>query len=93
MGKRLLRSILVAAFSVLVTVGALGGLASEKGDARADTTWPMVVSKTASASDTTWPTVVAKTASPGDTTWPTVAMKPASADDTTWPMHTDGVRS
>ncbi|GGS52570.1 hypothetical protein GCM10010206_12920 [Streptomyces cinerochromogenes] len=55
MGKRLLRSILVAAFSVVMTAGALGGLASEKADVRADTTWPSVVAASATLSDTTWP--------------------------------------
>ncbi|MEU6505617.1 MULTISPECIES: hypothetical protein [unclassified Streptomyces] len=79
MGKRLLRSVLVAAFSVGLTAGVLSGFASEKGDVRADTTWPAVAHTNVSAMDTTWPAV---------------AQTKASAMDTTWPaLPEDGVRS
>ncbi|AYN40274.1 hypothetical protein D9753_16640 [Streptomyces dangxiongensis] len=57
MGKRLLRSILVAAFSVVAAAGALGGLTGEKSDARADTSWPSVATTTVVASDTSWPVI------------------------------------
>ena len=39
MRKRMLRSILVAAFSAVVAFGSLSGLSGAKGDVRADTAW------------------------------------------------------
>ncbi|WP_416984376.1 hypothetical protein [Streptomyces sp. T028] len=39
MGKRMLRSVLVAAFSAVVAFGSLGGLPDAKGDMRADSVW------------------------------------------------------
>ena len=42
MGKKLLRSALVAAFSAVVALGALSGIHSAKGDAQANSTWPSV---------------------------------------------------
>ncbi|MFJ4687191.1 hypothetical protein ACIQNG_24920 [Streptomyces sp. NPDC091377] len=41
MRKRMLRSVLVAAFSAVVTFGALGGVAGAESDALADTVWSM----------------------------------------------------
>ncbi|WP_437023124.1 hypothetical protein [Streptomyces sp. enrichment culture] len=35
----MLRSVFVAAFSAVVAFGALGGLAAEKSDVRADSVW------------------------------------------------------
>jgi hypothetical protein len=40
MRKRMLRSVLVAAFSVVVTFGALGGPSGARGDVSADSHWP-----------------------------------------------------
>jgi hypothetical protein len=42
MGKRMLRSVLVAAFSAVVAFGALSGLFGTKGDVRADSVWSLV---------------------------------------------------
>jgi hypothetical protein len=42
MRKRLLRSVLVAAFSVAVAFGALSGHSDDERDLRADTHWPSV---------------------------------------------------
>ncbi|MET7289865.1 hypothetical protein [Streptomyces sp. NPDC005573] len=42
MHKKLLRSVLVAAFSVLVAVGASSGFAKVKQDVRADSAWPLI---------------------------------------------------
>ncbi|MDX3587518.1 hypothetical protein [Streptomyces europaeiscabiei] len=57
MRKRMLRSVLVAAFSTVFIFGALGGLSDAKGDIRADTSWPAVAKSTALAQalDTSWP--------------------------------------
>ncbi|CAL9513753.1 hypothetical protein ACFWQ6_25910 [Streptomyces coelicoflavus] len=41
MSKRMLRSVLVAAFSAVVAFGTLSGLSVEKGDARADSAWSL----------------------------------------------------
>ncbi|MDX3758958.1 MULTISPECIES: hypothetical protein [Streptomyces] len=40
MRNKMLRSVLVAAFSAVVAFGALGGLSGAKGDVRADSHWP-----------------------------------------------------
>ncbi|GHE65006.1 hypothetical protein GCM10014715_18160 [Streptomyces spiralis] len=53
MGKRMLRSVLVAAFSAAAAMGLWAGFSGEKGDVRADTSWPAVAAST--ASDTSWP--------------------------------------
>ncbi|GAB1328540.1 hypothetical protein GTW59_39030 [Streptomyces sp. SID89] len=42
MRNRLLRSVLVAAFSAVAALGALSGLSGAKGDVRANTSWPAV---------------------------------------------------
>ena len=57
MSKRMLRSVLVAAFSTVIAFGALGGLSETKRDTRADTSWPAVAESTtlARALDTSWP--------------------------------------
>lgn len=52
MGTRMLRSVLVAAFSVVAIFGALSGQSDAKSDVRADSKWPAVtvaVAVTASA--------------------------------------------
>ncbi|WTZ46636.1 hypothetical protein OG241_26340 [Streptomyces sp. NBC_01390] len=40
MRKKMLRWVLVAAFSAVATFGALGGLSGAEGDSRADSVWP-----------------------------------------------------
>lgn len=57
MGKRLLRSVLVATFSVVMAFGALDGLSDAKGDVRADTSWPRAAENVEAAvpPDTSWP--------------------------------------
>jgi hypothetical protein len=42
MRNRLLRSLLVAAFSAVVALGALSGLSDVKDDSRANSSWPNV---------------------------------------------------
>jgi hypothetical protein len=42
MGKRMLRSVLVATFSAVVAFGALSGLSGTRGDVRADSVWSLV---------------------------------------------------
>ncbi|MCD7440647.1 hypothetical protein [Streptomyces lincolnensis] len=46
MSKRLLRSVLVAAFSTVVAIGTLSGISGTKGDVEADSKWPAVVVST-----------------------------------------------
>ena len=41
MRKRMLRSVLVAAFSAVVAFGTLSGLSGAKGDIRADSVWSL----------------------------------------------------
>jgi hypothetical protein len=56
MRKRMLRSVLVAAFSAVVAFGALSGLSDARSDVRADTHWPNAAENVlAGASDTHWP--------------------------------------
>lgn len=57
MRKRMLRSVLVAAFSAVAIFGTLSGLSSANSDIRADTSWPAVAESTtlAVALDTSWP--------------------------------------
>ncbi|MFC9926973.1 hypothetical protein [Streptomyces sp. NPDC127190] len=47
MRNRLLRSVLGAAFSALVALGVLSGVAGVKGDVQAITEWPTVAAHTA----------------------------------------------
>lgn len=61
MRKRMLRSVLVAAFSAVVAFGTLSGLSGEKSDTRAgDTQWSSVKADAA---------VDVVVATPGDTQW------------------------
>ncbi|BCL29611.1 hypothetical protein GCM10017557_44700 [Streptomyces aurantiacus] len=57
MGKKMLRSVLVTIFSVVVAFGALNGLSDAKGDVRADTSWPAAAgnAEVAVPPDTSWP--------------------------------------
>ncbi|GHA30951.1 hypothetical protein GCM10010372_33660 [Streptomyces tauricus] len=57
MGKKMLRSVLVAVFSAVVAFGALDGLSDAKGDVRADTSWPSAGQngEVAGPPDTSWP--------------------------------------
>ena len=59
MGKKMLRSVLAVAFTAVVALGALSGLTGEKGDSRADPSWPAVVKSTAHVNDTSWPVMPA----------------------------------
>ncbi|GGZ13097.1 hypothetical protein GCM10010365_36120 [Streptomyces poonensis] len=51
MGKRMLRSVLVIAFSAVVAFGTLSGLSDAKSDVRADSHWPAVALNTGAADD------------------------------------------
>jgi hypothetical protein len=62
MSKRMLRSVLVAAFSAVVAFGTLSGLSGAKGDARAEVV-QSVTASTASAGDS------GEVAVPNDTSW------------------------
>ena len=59
MRNRMLRSILVAAFSTVVAVGVLSGLPESKSD-RADSSWPSGAKTVTIAGDSSWPTVAQK---------------------------------
>lgn len=65
MHKRMLRSVLVAAFSAVVAFGALGGLSATKSDIARDSSW----STTAAAvpGDSSW--VIVASDVPGDSSW------------------------
>jgi hypothetical protein len=52
MRKRMLRSILVAAFSAVVAFGSLSGLSGAKGDNRADSAWSLAATTVASGDGT-----------------------------------------
>lgn len=63
MSKRMLRSVLVAAFSAVVAFGALNGLVTAQGDERANSAESvMEVSAASAGQDTTPPTT-------DDTVW------------------------
>jgi hypothetical protein len=51
MRKRMLRSVLVAAFSAVVAFGSLGGFSGAKGDARADSSWAVTTATAAGSGD------------------------------------------
>ncbi|WP_107471025.1 hypothetical protein [Streptomyces monashensis] len=73
MRNRLLRSVLVAAFSAVAALGALSGFAAAgKSEVRANSTWPAVV---ASPANSTWPVAAA---SPANSTWPAVVANSAT---------------
>jgi hypothetical protein len=55
MGNRLLRSVLVAAFSAVVAIGALGGFSDAKNDVRANSSWPSVAVGADVTSNSSWP--------------------------------------
>lgn len=55
MRNRMLRSILVAAFSTVVAFGVLSGLSETKSDSRADSSWPSKVQTVTTAQDSSWP--------------------------------------
>ncbi len=86
MGKKMLRSVLVAAFSAAMAFGALSGLSGAKGDihTRADSTWPSAVKSATIAEDSTWP---APPIGVEDSTWPT---PPIGGGDSTWPAPSTG---
>ncbi|MER7916478.1 MULTISPECIES: hypothetical protein [unclassified Streptomyces] len=86
MGKKMIRSGLVATFSAVVALGVLSGPFGAKSDLRADTKWPSVATLDASSSvraDTKWPT---------DTKWPSAAATGGGtnvvAADAAWPTDT-----
>ncbi|MGW7539674.1 hypothetical protein ACWGKQ_00915 [Streptomyces sp. NPDC054770] len=64
MSKKMLRSVLVAAFSAVALGGMLGGLSDAKVDVRANTGWP----NTVQAINTGWPSVVATDTADNSTT-------------------------
>ncbi|GAB2735962.1 hypothetical protein GCM10027072_33570 [Streptomyces bullii] len=55
MRNRMLRSVLVAAFSAVVALGALSGFSDAKDDVRANTSWPSVAQTTYGVNNTSWP--------------------------------------
>jgi len=55
MRKKMLRLVLVAAFSAVTAFGALGGLSDAKSDTQADSVWPEVAASTVVAGDSVWP--------------------------------------
>jgi hypothetical protein len=75
MHKRMLRSVLAAAFSAAVAFGALGGLSGAQGDTAQDSTWQTTSVSAAGAGDSTW--IVTASAAPGDSTW-------VAPTDSTW---------
>ncbi|GAA2884752.1 hypothetical protein GCM10010524_16580 [Streptomyces mexicanus] len=74
MRNRMLRSVLVAAFSAVVALGALGGFSGSKSEVRANTQWPAV----AAQSNTQWPSA----ATQSNTQWPTAPAQSGSTDTT-----------
>lgn len=80
MHKRMLRSALVAAFSVAVALGTLTGLAGTESDVRADSTW-RTTAAAGVPGDSTW--IVTAAAVPGDSTW-VVTASDSTEDDSTW---------
>jgi hypothetical protein len=66
MHKRMLRSALAAAFSAVVTLGALSGLAGAKGDVAGDSSWRTTAVVAAPPGDSSW--IVASDV-PGDSSW------------------------
>ncbi len=83
MRNKMLRSVLVAAFSAVVAFGALGGLSGAKGDVLADSHWPSVAADGVLA-DSHWPT--AAQGALADSHWPA----PAPNDVVVTPAADDG---
>jgi hypothetical protein len=91
MYKRMLRSVLAAAFSTVVAVGVLSGLAGAKSDVARDSTWGSTGSASVlgdstwriAAADSTWSVPADSTWSvPGDSTW-------SVPGDSTWGKPAD----
>lgn len=76
MHKRMLRSVLAAAFSTVVAVGALSGLAGTKADSAQDSSW-RTTTVAAAPKDSSWVIVAADT--PADSSW--------STDDSSWAIE------
>jgi hypothetical protein len=57
MGRKMLRSVLVAAFSAVVAFGVLSDISGTKGDNRADSHWPNVAVdfEASGVPDSHWP--------------------------------------
>jgi hypothetical protein len=55
MRNRMLRSVLVAAFSAVMAVGILVGLSESSGDVQADSAWPARVTSEMQPADSAWP--------------------------------------
>ncbi|MER7405351.1 hypothetical protein ABT373_23410 [Streptomyces sp. NPDC000070] len=51
----MLRSVLVAAFSAVVALGALSGFSDAKDDVRANSSWPSVAVNTSGTENSSWP--------------------------------------
>ncbi|MEV6000323.1 hypothetical protein AB0M25_13710 [Streptomyces griseomycini] len=66
----MLRSVLVAAFSAVVALGALSGFSDGKDVVRANTQWPSVGAGAAGTDNTQWPSVGANAAGTDNTQWP-----------------------
>ncbi|KAF3469697.1 hypothetical protein GL259_20975 [Streptomyces sp. Tu 3180] len=66
----MLRSVLVAAFSTVVALGAMSGFSDEEDVVRANTQWPAVAADTAGTDNTQWPSVGANAAGTDNTQWP-----------------------
>ncbi|MCX5332631.1 MULTISPECIES: hypothetical protein [unclassified Streptomyces] len=56
MQKKLLRSVLAAAFSAVMAFGALSGLSEAKGDVRADSAWRVAAQSEPQPEDSAWRT-------------------------------------
>ncbi|MET9441949.1 hypothetical protein [Streptomyces sp. NPDC006610] len=84
MGKRMLRSVLVASFSAAAALGVLAGFSGGKVDVRADTRWPVVAESADTTNDTSWPSA-GSGATTNDTSWPG-AGSGDHTDDTSWPV-------
>ncbi|MFC8198973.1 hypothetical protein ACFUTV_26795 [Streptomyces sp. NPDC057298] len=90
MRNKMLRSVLVAAFSAVVAFGALSGVSDVKGDAQADSYWPAVPVAAEAPGDSFWPKVTtASVAAPADSFWPRAATV-AAPGDSYWPVAPTG---
>jgi hypothetical protein len=54
MQKKLLRSVLAAAFSAVLAFGAVSGLSEAKGDIQADSAWRVAAASTPLPNDSAW---------------------------------------
>lgn len=55
MRNRMLRSVLVAAFSAVVALGALGGFTETEGTTQANSSWPSVAVNAEGTDNSSWP--------------------------------------